>query len=45
MKAVGNSVIGMRRTNNEDAIYINEQKNLKFFVTNPRFSGYIREDA
>ena len=28
MKAVGNSVIGMRRTNNEDAIYINEQKNL-----------------
>lgn len=28
MKAIGNSVIGMRRTNNEDAIYINEQKNL-----------------
>lgn len=28
MKAVGNCVIGMRRTNNEDAIYINEQKNL-----------------
>ncbi len=28
MKAVGNSVIGMRRTNSEDAIYINEQKNL-----------------
>ena len=28
MKAVGNSVIGMKRTNNEDAIYINEQKNL-----------------
>ena len=28
MKAVGNCVIGMKRTNNEDAIYINEQKNL-----------------
>ena len=28
MKAVGNSVIGMKRTNNEDAIYVNEQKNL-----------------
>ena len=28
MKAIGNSVIGMRRTNNEDAIYVNEQKNL-----------------
>ena len=28
MKAVGNSVIGMRRTNNEDAIYINEQKKI-----------------
>ena len=30
MKAVGNSVIGMRRTNNEDAIYINEQKKFIF---------------
>ena len=30
MKAVGNCVIGMKRTNNEDAIYINEQKNLYF---------------
>lgn len=28
MKAIGNSVIGMKRTNNEDAIYVNEQKNL-----------------
>ena len=28
MKAIGSSVIGMKRTNNEDAIYINEQKNL-----------------
>ncbi len=28
MKAIGNSVIGMKRKNNEDAIYVNEQKNL-----------------
>ena len=28
MKAIGNSVIGMKRTNNEDAIYVNEQKKL-----------------
>lgn len=28
MKAVGSSVIGMRRKNNEDAIYINEEKKL-----------------
>ena len=28
MKAIGNSVIGMKRTNNEDAIYVNDQKNL-----------------
>lgn len=28
MKAVGNSVIGMRRKNNEDAIYVNEEKRL-----------------
>lgn len=28
MKAVGNCVIGMKRTNNEDAIYVNEQNHL-----------------